>query len=121
MPMRIRMAMHGPRHQKIFHLVAINSKQRRNARPAELLGIYDPHAADGRDARIVRWSVSRIHHWLNVGALPSKSAVRLLELGGILKPGSPYHPKATQPKYPVVEKQSTLADSSASPPSPSTT
>jgi len=115
--MRLRMAMHGPRHQKLFHLVAINSKQRRNARPAELLGIYDPHAADGRDARIVRWSVARIHHWLSVGAQPSKSVVKLLELGGILKPGSPYHPKATQPRYPVVEKQSTPADSST-PPAP---
>ncbi|PPQ73536.1 hypothetical protein CVT26_010347 [Gymnopilus dilepis] len=118
MPMRIRMAMHGPAHQKIFHLVAINSKQRRNAKPAELLGIYDPHAADGRDARTVRWSVSRIHYWLNVGALPSKSAVRLLELGGILKPGSPYHPRATQPKYPVVKAESQSTPSSI-PPAPS--
>ncbi|KDR84883.1 hypothetical protein GALMADRAFT_233327 [Galerina marginata CBS 339.88] len=106
MPMRLRMAMHGHRHHKIFHLVAINSKLRRNAKPKELLGIYDPHAADGRDARIVKWSVARIHHWLSVGAQPSKSVARLLELGGILKPDSPYHPKGTEPKYPIVKRES---------------
>ncbi|KAH9487032.1 30S ribosomal protein S16-1, chloroplastic [Psilocybe cubensis] len=104
MTMRIRMAMHGHRHRKIFHVVAINSKLRRDAKPTELLGVYDPHGADGRDARTVRWSVARIQHWLNVGALPSKSVVKLLELGGILKPGSPYHPRGTQPRHPLAEK-----------------
>ncbi|PPQ92660.1 hypothetical protein CVT25_013967 [Psilocybe cyanescens] len=113
MPMRIRMSMHGHRHRKIFHVVAINSKLSRDAQPTELLGVYDPHGAEGRDARTVRWSVARIHHWLNVGALPSKSVVKLLELGGILKPGSPYHPKATKPNHPLVEKASETSPSTS--------
>lgn len=79
MPVRIRMAMHGRRHNKIFHLVAIDQRKRRDAKPAELLGIYNPALALGATHKTVHWSVDRIKHWLGVGATPSKSAVRLLE------------------------------------------
>ena len=117
MAIRLRLAMHGRRHQKVFHLVAIDGKLRRDAKPAELLGVYDPHTMED-DARVIRWSVDRIRYWLNVGATPSKSALKILELasilfssvhaynidsyeqGGILKPGSPYHTKANRPLYP---------------------
>ncbi|KAF7310829.1 Ribosomal protein [Mycena chlorophos] len=92
MPMRIRLAMHGKTHQKVFHLVAIHQRTRRDARPAELLGVYNPHAAPGQTHKTVQWSVDRIRYWLHVGAVPSKSVVKLLELGNILKPGSVYHP-----------------------------
>lgn len=80
MPIRLRLAMHGTRHRKIFHLVAINHALRRDAKPAELLGIYNPHDRDVDNTRLVRWSVTRIHHWLSMGARPSKSVVKLLEL-----------------------------------------
>ena len=71
--------MHGPRNNKFFHIVAINSKQRRDAKPIETLGIYrhriDPKS--DRSSKTVEWSVARIKYWLGVGAQPSKSAVRL--------------------------------------------
>ncbi|PPQ62758.1 hypothetical protein CVT24_000452 [Panaeolus cyanescens] len=102
MTIRLRMAMHGVRHRKIFHLVAIDSRLRRDAKPAELLGIYDPHNQDKQNPRVVQWSVDRIRYWLSVGATPSKSVVKLLELGGILKPGSPYASRETTPKRPVL-------------------
>ncbi|KAF8971482.1 ribosomal protein S16 domain-containing protein [Flammula alnicola] len=103
MPIRLRMALHGTRHNKVFHIVAINNTLRRDAKPAELLGIYNPHDRDLNGVRLVRWSVDRIHYWLGVGAKPSQSVVKLLERGGIIAPGSPYHSKATQPKHPVTE------------------
>ncbi|KAF9481676.1 ribosomal protein S16 [Pholiota conissans] len=103
MPIRLRMALHGTRHRKVFHIVAINHSLRRDAKPAELLGIYDPHDRDLNGVRLVRWSVDRIHHWLSVGAKPSESVVKLLERGGILAPNSPYHSRATVPKHPIVE------------------
>ncbi|KIL00240.1 hypothetical protein PAXRUDRAFT_301989 [Paxillus rubicundulus Ve08.2h10] len=93
MPIRIRMAMHGRKHNKIFHLVAIDQRKRRDAKPAELLGVYDPALKMGETHKTVRWSVDRIKYWLGVGALPSKSAVRLLEWGGIIPPDSKYHPR----------------------------
>ncbi|KAL5535510.1 MRPS16 [Sanghuangporus sanghuang] len=94
MVVRIRFSMHGPRHDKFFRIVAINSKQRRDAKPIETLGVFrhtiDP--AKDRTAKSVEWSVARIKYWLGVGAQPSKSAVRLFTQGGILPPDSKYHP-----------------------------
>lgn len=79
MPVRLRMAIHGRRHNRIFHLVAINQRTRRDAKPMELLGIYDPTLKLGDTHKTVKWSVDRIKYWLGVGALPSKSVVKLLE------------------------------------------
>ncbi|KAK7064305.1 ribosomal protein, partial [Favolaschia claudopus] len=100
MPMRIRLAMHGRAHQRIFHLVAVNQRARRNARPAEILGIYNPHVGPNDDHKTIEWSVDRIRYWLHVGAVPSKSVVNLLELGNILKPGSIYS-NSTRPAQPT--------------------
>jgi small subunit ribosomal protein S16 len=82
MAIRLRLAMHGRRHRKVFHLVAIDSQLRREAKPAEVLGVYDPHSTEG-DARVIRWSVNRIRYWLDVGATPSKSALKMLELASL--------------------------------------
>ncbi|KAJ6509441.1 ribosomal protein S16 domain-containing protein [Mycena vitilis] len=97
MPMRIRLAMHGRAHRRIFHLVAINQRSRRDAKPAEILGIYNPHLGPTDGHKTFEWSVDRIRYWLHVGAVPSKSVVKLLELGNILKPGSIYHTGPTRP------------------------
>ena len=80
MPMRLRLSVHGLRNNRIFHLVAIDGRRRRDGKPAELLGIYQPHLKPGEDKKVVEWSVDRIRYWLHVGATPSKSVVRLLEL-----------------------------------------
>lgn len=79
MVVRLRFAMHGNRHDKLFHIVAINSRKRRNAKPIETLGVYR-HTIDnsqGRAAKSVEWSAERIKYWLGVGAQPSKSVVKL--------------------------------------------
>ena len=80
MAIRLRMAMHGGTHRKVFHIVAIDSKLRREAKPTELLGIYDPHSGDDTNPRVVRWSVNRLMYWLRVGAVPSKPVAKLLQL-----------------------------------------
>ncbi|KAJ7487503.1 ribosomal protein S16 domain-containing protein [Mycena galericulata] len=96
MPIRLRLSMHGHAHKRIFHLVAINQRSRRDARPAEILGVYNPHVPPGGDHKTIEWSVDRIRYWLHVGAVPSKSVVKLLELGNILKPNSIYHSRPGQ-------------------------
>ncbi|KAJ6604557.1 ribosomal protein S16 domain-containing protein [Mycena vulgaris] len=108
MPIRLRLAMHGLAHKRIFHLVAINQRSRRDAKPAEILGIYNPHVVPGQDHKTIEWSVDRIRYWLHVGAVPSKSVVKLLELGNILKPGSVYHSRTaarpvTEPPVPTLD------------------
>lgn len=79
MPVRLRFSLHGTRHNRIFHLVAIDQSARRNAKPTELLGIYNRYMnKDGQ--KTVEWSVDRIRYWLKVGAIPTKSVAKLLEL-----------------------------------------
>jgi len=96
MVVRIRLAMHGPRNNKFFHIVAMNAKRARDAKPIETLGIYKPSAdlPDGHKTKTVEWSVQRIKYWLGVGALPSKSAVKLFTQGRILPPDSKFHLKS---------------------------
>lgn len=98
MPVRIRLARHGQRHSPFYHLVAIASSKRRDAHPIELLGTYDPiprlpSTADLPSSskvfgtvveaipkeKEVKWNVERIRHWLDTGAQPTRSVVKLLE------------------------------------------
>lgn len=78
MTVRLRLAVHGVRHNRIFHLVAIDQRKRRNAKPIELLGVYRPRGESQSPHKSVEWSVDRIKYWLGVGAQPSDSVVKLL-------------------------------------------
>lgn len=80
MAVRLRLALHGPAHNRIFHLVAIDQRLRRNARPIETLGVFDPRLKVGEKQKTVEWSVDRIKYWLRQGAQPSQSVVKLLTL-----------------------------------------
>ena len=80
MPVRLRLALHGRRHNKIFHIVAMNQRSARNSRPIETLGIYDPRLPLGQTYKTIEWSVDRLKWWLERGALPSKPVVKLLTL-----------------------------------------
>jgi small subunit ribosomal protein S16 len=82
MPVRLRLSLHGNRNNRIFHLVAVDARKRRDAKPIELLGIYNPRLRlDGpQEHKTMQWSVERIMYWLQKGgALPSKPVVKLLE------------------------------------------
>ena len=78
MTVRLRLAIHGVRHNRIFHLVAIDQRKRRNAKPIELLGVYRQRVEPNSPHKSVEWSVDRIKYWLGVGAQPSDSVVKLL-------------------------------------------
>lgn len=98
MPVRLRLARHGQRHTPVFHIVAINSSKRRDARPLEKLGEYDPIPRVPASTKLpsssyvfgeektvlqkekrIEWNVERIRYWLGVGAQPSRPVVKLLE------------------------------------------
>ncbi|KIK28375.1 hypothetical protein PISMIDRAFT_579924 [Pisolithus microcarpus 441] len=103
MTVRLRMAVHGAKNNRIFHLVAIDHRRRRDAKPIELLGIFEPSPkldkVGERSCKTMRWSVDRIKYWLGVGAVPSKPVTRFLEWGGITlsDPGS--HPKPPRQQH----------------------
>ena len=80
MPVRLRLSLHGTRNNRIFHLVAIDLRKRRDAKPIEMLGLYNPRLHLGQEHKTMHWSVERIKYWLERGgALPSKPVVKLLE------------------------------------------
>jgi len=107
MPVRLRLALHGVRHNRIFHLVAMNQRAARDSKPIETLGIYDPRLQLGQPHKTVQWSVDRIKYWLDSGAMPSKTFVKLLETGNIIPPDSKYHPKNLGPPAPGALKKKT--------------
>ena len=80
MAVRLRMAVHGVRNNRIFHLVAVNQRQRRNVKPIELLGVYNPRLKPGESTKTIEWSVQRIQYWLGVGATPTTTVAKLLEM-----------------------------------------
>jgi small subunit ribosomal protein S16 len=79
MVVRLRLAVHGPRNDRIFHLVAINGRKRRNAKPIETLGMFKARSPSG-GSKCVEWNPAHIKRWLDNGAQPSERVVRLLEL-----------------------------------------
>lgn len=104
MPVRIRLARPSGATKLTthYHIVAINATKRRDAKPLEVLGIYDPvlrsrydkskgwtvedaqKTLRGLDAppppdRRIEWSVDRLRYWVGVGAEPTKTIVQLLD------------------------------------------
>ncbi|KAH9937193.1 uncharacterized protein B0H18DRAFT_969524 [Fomitopsis serialis] len=71
MVVRLRISLHGPRHGKTCRLV---------------LGMWNPRTLPGESTKTVRWSVDRIRYWLKVGAKPTDTVQRLLDLGSIKPP-----------------------------------
>ncbi|KAF8316696.1 ribosomal protein S16-domain-containing protein [Cantharellus anzutake] len=120
MPVRIRLAR-PPQRTKLtthYNIVAIDGRKRRDAKPLEVLGVYDPKPRIPEERR-VEWSAERISYWLSVGAQPSKTIEELLEKGGLI-------PAKPKPQRSPTLQLSSLARSigeepgAASPPSTGT-
>ncbi|KAF8310041.1 ribosomal protein S16, partial [Clavulina sp. PMI_390] len=81
MVVRIRLAR-PPGATKLtthYHIVVVDAKKRRDAKPLEILGIYDPKLHPARPDKRVEWSVDRLRYWVGVGAEPTKTVVHLLD------------------------------------------
>ncbi len=65
----IRLSRGGAKKQPFYHIVATDSRARRDGRYIERLGFYNPVARSS--AEPVRLDLERIDHWVNNGALMS--------------------------------------------------
>ena len=76
---KLRLKRFGKKREASFRLVATNSTSRRDGRPLEELGFYNPRTKETRlDAEAIRVR-------LNQGAQPTDSVRTLLEKGGLLE------------------------------------
>ena len=76
---KLRLKRFGKKREASFRLVATNSTSRRDGRPLEELGFYNPRTKETRlDTEAIRTRLSQ-------GAQPTDSVRTLLEKGGLLE------------------------------------
>ncbi|QEY31936.1 30S ribosomal protein S16 [Synechococcus sp. RSCCF101] len=76
---KLRLKRFGKKREASFRLVACNSTSRRDGRPLQELGFYNPRTKETRlDAEALR-------ERLNQGAQPTDAVRTLLEKGGLLE------------------------------------
>jgi small subunit ribosomal protein S16 len=76
---KLRLKRFGKKREASFRLVATNSTSRRDGRPLQELGFYNPRTKETRlDAEAIR-------HRLGQGAQPTDSVRSILEKGGLIE------------------------------------
>ena len=76
---KLRLKRFGKKREASFRLVAVNSTSRRDGRPLEELGIYNPRTKE------TRLDTEAIRARLQQGAQPTDSVLSLLERGGLVE------------------------------------
>jgi small subunit ribosomal protein S16 len=75
----IRLSRAGRVHLPYYHIGVYNSRTRRDGRPVEQLGFYDPKSPK----EPVRIDLERAKYWLSVGAKPSLTVATILRGQGV--------------------------------------
>jgi small subunit ribosomal protein S16 len=78
----IRFQRFGRKKSPFYRLVAIDSRVRRDGRPLEYLGWYDPLKKE------TNLNAPAIKQWLSVGAQPSETVRGLLKKAYVIQPDS---------------------------------
>jgi len=73
----IRLSRGGAKKQPFYHVVATDSRARRDGRYIERIGYYNPVARG--DATEVQLDIERVDYWVSVGAQMSDSVRRLVK------------------------------------------
>ena len=76
MSVRIRLKRVGRPKRSYYRVVVIDIHKKRDGRPIEVLGQYDPVADDNNKLKIDR---QRLDYWLKCGARPSPTVASLLK------------------------------------------
>ncbi|KAF8072891.1 HCF101 [Scenedesmus sp. PABB004] len=79
----IRFQRYGRKKAPFYRLVAIDSRDRREGRPIEYLGWYDPLKKE------TNLNAPAIKKWLQVGAQPSETVENLLKKAYVITPDAP--------------------------------
>jgi small subunit ribosomal protein S16 len=76
---KLRLKRFGKKREASFRLVAVNSTSRRDGRPLEELGFYNPRTKE------TRLDTEAIRARLEQGAQPTDTVLTLLERGGLVE------------------------------------
>lgn len=78
---RIRLARCGRRNKAYWRIGAFDSRTRRDGKPIEYLGSYDPHQENDEDKVSIKQD--RVEYWLSKGAQPTETVAKLLLKAGV--------------------------------------
>lgn len=84
MAVRIRMTRKGRTNRPFFRVGAFDSRTRRDGRPIEYLGHYDPLVGDFEKG--VQLDLDRCRHWISKGAKCSETIAVFLKKKGLVLP-----------------------------------
>jgi small subunit ribosomal protein S16 len=82
MSVRIRRARAATKKRPVYRIIATDSREPRDGKFLEKLGIYDPIQPSDNPQRVVLRE-ERLRYWLGVGAQPSDRVARFLDSAGI--------------------------------------
>ena len=83
MPTAMRLKRIGAKKAPVYRIVITDSRNKRDGRSIEVLGIYNPRTNPaGLDTE-------RVQHWLDSGAAPSDTVRSILRKAGFYRPEGP--------------------------------
>ncbi len=77
---RIRLRRIGLKGQPSYRIVAADKESPRDGRFLEILGFYNPRTVPAT----IQLKEERIYDWMNKGAMPSESALKVFQSAGLL-------------------------------------
>ena len=80
MATRIRLQRHGKKGKPVFHLVAADSRAKRDGKFIEKLGTYNPNT----NPATIDINFDKTLHWVQVGAELTDTARAILSYKGVL-------------------------------------
>src|SRR4051794_5202332 len=116
MAVAIRLSRGGSKKRPYYRIVVADSRNARDGRFIEKVGIYNPLLAKDSPER-VKLDADRISHWLSVGAQPSDRVLRFLDAAGVRERAARNNPHKGEPgekaKERLEERAKKAADAEA--------
>jgi small subunit ribosomal protein S16 len=103
MAVAIRLSRGGSKKRPYYRIVVADSRNARDGRFIEKVGIYNPLLAKDSPER-VKLDADRIQHWLGVGAQPSDRVLRFLDAAGIRERAARNNPNKGKPGEKATER-----------------
>lgn len=73
---KIRLAQTGARNRRMFRIVAIEEGKKRNGKPVEILGYYNPQTKPPE----LKFDQARVDYWKSCGAVVTSGVAKLIAI-----------------------------------------